>query len=227
MFAVSPKIIFLSESQNHRCAYCGIVMVLDDQSSMDAVSTDHVIPVSLGGHRVRDNEVAACRLCNGGRGKLNAEVYFNMVRRHGRAAAPQVAKQMRSQIAQRDRPAANYGAAPPLQLAREAQEEARRKWVAAIQATEAARKKAIDARRGDLVARSVSGAVVAVFKRKLPMVAPHGRPKDCDFDPALRPVALIPKPPKREEPIPLERMSKRHRRQVKIAADARAPFMTA
>ena len=102
----------------------------------------------------------------------------------------------------------------------------RRRWIAAIKETERQRKMAMGPRPADKVARGASGEVVAVFRPrgKIPVAAPHGKPKDCNFDPAQRKAALIRRAQKPEPEIPLDKMSKRHRRQVKIAAQARAPF---
>lgn len=78
----------LSEAQNHRCCYCGTQLsnhVKDDHP--DRATVDHVIPKIAGGHCKWDNEVMACRLCNHGRGAMNAYRYFEAVQQMGRYKA--------------------------------------------------------------------------------------------------------------------------------------------
>lgn len=76
----------LCESQNHRCAYCGIKCEgehVDD----DAPTIDEVIPRCIGGRQTWDNQVLACRRCNNGRGAIDAMVYFERVLTMGRDEA--------------------------------------------------------------------------------------------------------------------------------------------
>jgi 5-methylcytosine-specific restriction endonuclease McrA len=76
----------IAESQNHRCAYCGIrCNGRGDQGN--APTIDHIIPIGNGGTRSWDNEVLSCRLCNGGRSVTDAYVYFAIVGRLGRKRA--------------------------------------------------------------------------------------------------------------------------------------------
>ena len=57
----------LSESQNHRCCWCG--QRCDDHGNGDLRATiEHVIPRDRGGSNKRHNLVMACRRCNTIRG---------------------------------------------------------------------------------------------------------------------------------------------------------------
>ena len=48
------------EKHDHRCTYCG--------KQLERLTMDHVIPLSRGGHHVRENVVPACRSCNSRKG---------------------------------------------------------------------------------------------------------------------------------------------------------------
>ncbi|MBV9995464.1 MAG: HNH endonuclease [Caulobacteraceae bacterium] len=52
----------LAESQNWRCAYCGVIL---DRSN---ATLDHVVPRAVGGRSHRLNLVCACLSCNAARG---------------------------------------------------------------------------------------------------------------------------------------------------------------
>ncbi|RYD68679.1 MAG: HNH endonuclease [Verrucomicrobiaceae bacterium] len=58
----------LSERQNHRCAYCGIVTNLVRESKQRA-TVEHVLTRSRGGRDHPDDCVMACARCNGKRGE--------------------------------------------------------------------------------------------------------------------------------------------------------------
>lgn len=61
------KLAILCEQQNHRCCYCGVTLVypiVDRKFRADDASIEHVVAHSLGGLRLYQNEVAACRNCN-------------------------------------------------------------------------------------------------------------------------------------------------------------------
>jgi hypothetical protein len=48
---------------------------------------DEVVPRSHGGPKTWENQVAACFMCNQGRGSINATVYFEKVQEVGRRKA--------------------------------------------------------------------------------------------------------------------------------------------
>ena len=56
----------LSEAQNHKCAYCGIVTCYPGESSNKDIwaTIDHVVPRSKGGKSQYSNYVMACSKCN-------------------------------------------------------------------------------------------------------------------------------------------------------------------
>lgn len=66
----------MSEAQNHRCAYCGVVFS-DDPDSPDYATFDHVIQRRLGGWNSEDNLVMACFSCNNIRGDEDAMSFFD------------------------------------------------------------------------------------------------------------------------------------------------------
>ena len=71
----------LAEAQNWRCCYCGVRFTSDGNglsagNDDAAVTTDHVIPISQGGSRELDNEVAACRRCNNERDCMDAYEFW-------------------------------------------------------------------------------------------------------------------------------------------------------
>ena len=65
----------LSESQNHRCAWCGIrnTEIRDKKSSS---TIEHVIPRSKGGSDDYDNLVMACEKCNKKRGVMDVDDFI-------------------------------------------------------------------------------------------------------------------------------------------------------
>jgi 5-methylcytosine-specific restriction endonuclease McrA len=63
---IHPRVRFrVLQAANFRCAYCG---KLDEVSDLQI---DHVVPVALGGTNDIANLVAACRLCNQGKGAMS------------------------------------------------------------------------------------------------------------------------------------------------------------
>ena len=63
------RLLSLSESQNHRCAYCRLVMTLlcysqDGERIHSSATLEHIVPRSRGGSESDWNHVAACYLCN-------------------------------------------------------------------------------------------------------------------------------------------------------------------
>ena len=86
----------LCEAQNWRCAYCSIEItpgvVKDDRDRKGRLlkrdsTIEHFEPRVHGGWRRWINEIAACRMCNEGRGRLDAMVYFEKVQELGRRKA--------------------------------------------------------------------------------------------------------------------------------------------
>lgn len=73
------KLTHLSGCQNHKCCYCGVEMTVDltDQKGPTAASVEHVIPLSKGGRRAFENEVAACKACNSSRGNMDAMTFYH------------------------------------------------------------------------------------------------------------------------------------------------------
>lgn len=74
----------LSESQNHRCAYCGarVWLTEDDRNGEEKwqrASFDHITPKSRGGNDKLKNLVVACRECNSSRGDQNAYKFFKKI----------------------------------------------------------------------------------------------------------------------------------------------------
>lgn len=94
-------IIQLSAEQGHRCAYCGVRLVVpgldrkerpawkEGQPNTGArrsykfrrATFDHVVPKSAGGKDRWDNLVAACLWCNGYRANQPADVAFLKITR--------------------------------------------------------------------------------------------------------------------------------------------------
>ena len=55
----SQEWLDILEKYNYRCAYCGV-----EFNCELLPEKDHVIPISKGGHNVKENVVPACRSCN-------------------------------------------------------------------------------------------------------------------------------------------------------------------
>ena len=69
----------LSEAQNHRCAYCGVEMTLD-QSRLTSLTEDHVVAQSVGGSDRWENRVAACAECNIKKDSKDAYLFLEEIR---------------------------------------------------------------------------------------------------------------------------------------------------
>jgi len=55
------------EEYNYRCAYCDVEFEVENMPHKD-----HIIPISKGGHNIKENIVPACQSCNSKKGnKLN------------------------------------------------------------------------------------------------------------------------------------------------------------
>lgn len=89
------RVAILSEAQNHLCAYCSIKMTVrrrawvghNPEVRHTDATIEHVQPLAEDGQREWANEVAACALCNFGRGVIPAMMYFGMVADLGRNKA--------------------------------------------------------------------------------------------------------------------------------------------
>ena len=76
----------LSEAQNHRCAYCGVEMLLTTPAGSlerpwDIATVDHIEPRSCGGGDDWHNLVMACRACNEMRESMGVWQFLELVRR--------------------------------------------------------------------------------------------------------------------------------------------------
>lgn len=79
------KAVILGEAQGWRCAYCPTIMTWgpgSDPESDAAITVDHVIAISAGGHRTWHNEIAACRSCNMHKGQYSAMLFWLLMQRH-------------------------------------------------------------------------------------------------------------------------------------------------
>jgi len=69
--------IALSEAQNWRCCYCGILCDIYPEPRRNSATIEHVIELSRGGPDNWDNAVMACSACNNERGNsYTAESFF-------------------------------------------------------------------------------------------------------------------------------------------------------
>ena len=77
----------LSEAQNHRCAYCQLVMLTSHDLTAITdhpparVTREHVEPRSTGGSDDWENLVAVCQLCNSLRSVANQQWYIDFLGR--------------------------------------------------------------------------------------------------------------------------------------------------
>lgn len=67
-----------SEAQNHRCCYCGVVMITEPDRKT-TVTLEHVKCRSHGGTDHPANYAAACRKCNGSRRDTPLEDFLNKI----------------------------------------------------------------------------------------------------------------------------------------------------
>lgn len=74
------RLLKLSESQNHQCAYCGCRTWLaaygEKGPNSQRATLEHVVPVSCGGTERYDNTVMACCFCNSHRGARDAFAFY-------------------------------------------------------------------------------------------------------------------------------------------------------
>ena len=71
-------IVWLSESQNHRCCYCG--QRTEYQTGCDNTATiDHIITRSDRGSNSRDNLVMCCYRCNQDKGNKGPRRYLKEI----------------------------------------------------------------------------------------------------------------------------------------------------
>lgn len=203
----------LSEAQNHRCCYCGSEMIEPPVNSPYPynprhASIEHLTPVSRGGRNSFDNLAAACIDCNCRRpSDMLAIAWF--YKRTNIVPVPIINSPLNKR-GERLHPKLR-----PTPQTAAVMAENRAKALAQIEA----QKKLREIHRQIESERRARESVLTC--------APHGRPKDCNFDPAMRRVALVKPPPKRSEPPPLEMMSRGHRRRVKMHEKAIAPMQHA
>jgi hypothetical protein len=74
----------LSESQNHRCAYCGVDTYVGhwdkgNKSERQKATFDHIIPRSEGGADTMDNMIMACIDCNSVRGSRSVDEFYDLI----------------------------------------------------------------------------------------------------------------------------------------------------
>lgn len=62
--------ICLAESQNWRCCYCCVPMVMRGAGNVRLATLEHIMPKCLGGTDHPDNLAIACVVCNNDRGAL-------------------------------------------------------------------------------------------------------------------------------------------------------------
>ena len=101
--------IILSESQNHRCCYCGEFTVERDRGNGDPrrCTVEHILPRSRGGTNEWANIVAACASCNsarGSEGEIHAVAWFYKRLAEARVVseAPPPARRRNGHIVARD-----------------------------------------------------------------------------------------------------------------------------
>lgn len=71
--------------QGGKCFYCGLpILIHADENYRLKATLDHKTPLSMGGAPFGDNVVAACRLCNGHKGMLDAETFLAVRLDHAR-----------------------------------------------------------------------------------------------------------------------------------------------
>jgi 5-methylcytosine-specific restriction endonuclease McrA len=104
----------LSESQNHRCCYCGQHTFIGSKtpkgfSKWQLATVEHVVPRSLGGSNSWENLVMACSECNNLRGNLpDAMAFYRSLHnvRSWNTAEAEAAKMIEAQM-KRDQQAAD------------------------------------------------------------------------------------------------------------------------
>jgi len=71
----------LSESQNHRCCWCGIRTV-DEENHYNSATLEHILPKSKNGKSHPDNYVMSCHACNMKRGTMTVEEFMTIVSKY-------------------------------------------------------------------------------------------------------------------------------------------------
>lgn len=79
-------VVRITESQNHRCCYCGHLMIRHLHQNgrptpRNAATKDHVLPKTYGGATTYENMVAACLQCNNLRGEIDAITFYNIIQK--------------------------------------------------------------------------------------------------------------------------------------------------
>ena len=83
---MKPAYRHLSERQNHRCCYCGHVMIYHvhydgTPTPRNAATKDHFEPRTYGGATNFQNLIVACYQCNHLRGEMEAVAFFNLIQK--------------------------------------------------------------------------------------------------------------------------------------------------
>ncbi len=76
--------------QDGKCFYCDNAIWIHADHGKEThrkATLDHKTPLALGGEPYGDNVVAACRLCNGCKGPLDAETYMRVRNDHAQRKA--------------------------------------------------------------------------------------------------------------------------------------------
>lgn len=71
----------LSESQNHRCCWCGVRMT-EHQGLSHSETIEHILPKSKGGKNHTNNYAVACHKCNSSRGTQTIDEFLCKIRLH-------------------------------------------------------------------------------------------------------------------------------------------------
>jgi hypothetical protein len=110
-------LLLLAEAQNWRCCYCGTIMVHNKPLSDDCLTTEHFVARGDGGRMRWENEIAACMVCNNGRGDLDAMAFFRLVQEVGRHKAAKMGSLARARRDTAYRPAGRWPIPPWATLA--------------------------------------------------------------------------------------------------------------
>jgi hypothetical protein len=155
----------LCEAQNHRCCYCGGVMVDPCPGPVfvpQAASIEHIVAKARGGDNGWDNIVAACQSCNSGRGLMHAIAWFYKLTSTG-CQPPSLAVREADQRTAEHRQFADW--------------RARQRWLDEIKEELAALRRPKAPPRPERASASWPSALRAIAVTKA-----HGRPIDSDFD---------------------------------------------
>lgn len=68
----------LGEAQNHRCCYCGVVVIYEGKQCRQRATVERVIPGAIGGTYCYANCVLACNRCNLIGSKAISHILFHL-----------------------------------------------------------------------------------------------------------------------------------------------------